>query len=147
MSSFTMFYYGGYENNNVAELLMTIFSVAIVLFFVFVLIAKTDQVIDFFKLDVRHDAAQVATNQVSGTTLFQAALVFIGLSLIVNSTVDFIAQLYYAIEYYIPNKRPPLDRNFNVGNLYYTGISIVFGLFLTLNAFKLAAWFDKKQTN
>lgn len=144
ISNVTGMYYQYLSDDSITQSMFSIVTLGIVFLVTYVLVVKTDNLIALLKLDERHDRTEVLTSGITGTNLFHFALVFIGLSLIIQNVIDLFTQIYYSLEHFIPNETPLMSRNFNLGNLISSSFSVLLGLFITLNASKLALWLNKK---
>jgi len=145
LSNFTGFYYDYIDNDSLSQSFVSFISIAVMIFLFYQLVFKTDSLIRILKLTSNHDSEEVKTDRLCSIDLFNAALVFIGLSLVVHNIITMLSQVYYLLELYIPNKVPTtVSKNYSFYFILYSGLSIVFGLFITLNAPKLALWLNKK---
>ncbi|MCO4820365.1 MAG: hypothetical protein KC517_12160 [Bacteroidetes bacterium] len=148
LSNFTGFYYGYIDNDSLSQSFVSLISIAVTLFLFYQLIFKTDSLIRILKLTSNHDSEEVKTDKVTSIDLFNVILVFIGVSLVVHNTITMLSQVYYLLELYIPNKVPTIvSKNYSFYSISYSGLSIVFGLFITQNASKLALWLNKKTNH
>jgi len=136
--------YSTYNSYDVNSIISSAISFAMVLVISHILVFRTDIIIKFLHLDEGHDSHQIATSDLSSHKLFKLVFVFTGVLLATDYAVTFVMQIYYFFAENISNK-VPIASNFRLQEFMYSFISILFGLFISLNAAKLAVWFGKKD--
>jgi hypothetical protein len=144
ISNFSYLFFGAFTDYNIRIVLSAIIAVVIVLFVIHLMIFRTDRIIELLRLDKGHASESIETNQVTPKSLYLVVIVCVGLLLLTNNVVTLLTQIYYAIEVKLPNEAP-MTSNFRLSSLIYAFISIGLGLFLTMNASRLAKWFISKN--
>ena len=147
MLNLTYVLYAFYENMDASGMILSSgVAYLTILFLALMLIFRTDVVIRLLRLEEGMDSAQVETSSISSNNLFQFALVFFGVFLITQNFVPFIMQVYRFITIHITNEIPTVP-TFAADQMALNFISILFGLFICLNASKLALWLNKKENH
>ena len=142
--NFTFTFYGNFSEGDIGLIMTSIVSFGVIVLVIYNLIFKTDGIINLLKLNSGKDSETIHFGNLTGTDLFRVAIVVIGISLVANNIIELVTNLYHYIETNIPNKIPVMDSRSHWSNLTYSGISVLFGLFITLNASNLALWLNKK---
>jgi|SRR5690554_392106 len=114
------------------------------------LIKKTDQIIDFIKLDKGFDNQNIELGNLGTNKILMLGIILIGGLLLISNLADFIQYSFYAFKNNIQksglnsflNNTEPDYFNWTI-----SGINIIIGYLLLTNYNRVTKWLNRKEKN
>ncbi len=117
------------------------------------LIKKTDEIIDFIKLDKGFDNPNIDFGNLGTDKILMLGIIFVGGLLLISNLADFIQYSFLAFKNNVQKGGLNifLDNSFGTGNDYFnwafSGINLIIGYLLLTNYDRVAKWLKKKKKN
>lgn len=114
-------------SSGIASVPWSLFSIGVVVLILYGCMTKTDELIDWLRLDQGFDEDNIEMINFNPSVIFKVALIIIGAMLIINSLPDFLMYILYAIEEDIS------DNTLSAGGNFYwamDGIKLIIGFLL-----------------
>ena len=114
------------------------------------LIKKTDQIIDFIRLDKGFDNEKIELGSLGTDKILMLGIILIGGLLLISNLADFIQYSFLAFKNNVQKSGLNIFLNeaeTDYFNWTFSGINIVIGYLLLTNYDKVANWFNRKEKN
>lgn len=146
------FIYAAYEFELISFLAVLGFTFLAVLIY-YILIKKTDKIIDILKIDKGFDDERIEFGNLSAANIVMLGIILIGGFLVIFNLVDFIQYSFLAFKSEVNKGGVSSIYNNNFGtivdyfNWIFSGINIVIGYLLLTNNTRIGKWLNPVEKN
>lgn len=133
--------------------LVTLGFICLAFLIYYILINKTDQIIDFIKLDKGFDDPNIVLGKLGTDKILMLGIILVGGLVLISNLADFIQYSFLAFKKEVQNDglNRILDNSFGTTadyfNWTFSGINVILGYVLLTNYDRVTNWLNRKEKN